>query len=173
MDKKKDKKEHKPCLDCQLKIADANERATGAEDKLLRAAADLENYKKRQQREMDMYKKITVQSILLDFLPTIDELDLAISAAKGFTPYTVEAEQGLRIIRDNLINRLNKHGVMQLESLGQPFDPHFHEGISVMETDTFDEGTVVSVLSEGFLMADFLLRPAKVVVSKKPGRDKR
>jgi molecular chaperone GrpE len=160
--KKKDKKEHKPCLDCQVKIADANERATGAEDKFLRAAADLENYKKRQQREMDMYKKITVQSILLDFLPTIDELDLAIAAA------TWETEEGLQIIRDNLINRLKKHGVEQVESLGQPFNPHVHEGVSVMETEEFEEGIVMSVTSEGFIMDGFLLRPARVVVSKKP-----
>jgi molecular chaperone GrpE (heat shock protein) len=67
IDKNKNKKEHEPCLDCQLKMASANEKIVESEDKILRVAAELENYKKRQRREMDLYRKITVQSILLDF----------------------------------------------------------------------------------------------------------
>lgn len=159
MDKKE--KEHKPCLDCQLKIADANERAVDAEEKLLRAAADLDNYKKRQQKEMELYKKVTVQSILLDFLPIVDEINMAISAAPE------EVAKGLEMTRNHLLKRLEKHGVTVIEAIGERFDPNTHEAIMVMEKEDHEEDTIVAVVEDGYMLGEFLLKPAKVVVSKK------
>jgi len=166
--KKKDesKKEHKPCLDCQLKIAEANERAVSSEDGLLRVAAEFENYKKRQQREMDMYKKITIQTILLDFLPLVDQIDSAILMA------TESVAQGLKMIRSRLLMKLAKHGVEPIEALNQRFDPNYHEAVMVVERDGIKEDVVGVVLETGYVLDGFLLKPAKVVVHKKPTEEK-
>lgn len=161
-DKKTTKKKKKPCLDCQLKIAEANERAVEAEDKLLRSAADLDNYKKRQQKEMTLYKKVTVQSILLDFLPVIDEINMAISAAPE------EVAKGLELTKKHLLGRLEKHGVTPIDAMGTKFDPNIHEGVMLMEKEDHEEDTIIAVVEDGYMLGEFLLKPAKVVVSKKP-----
>lgn len=162
----KSKKEikKKPCLDCQLKITDANERAVQSEAKTLRFAADLENYKKRQQKEMVMYKKVTVQSILLDFLPLIDEISMAIKAASD------EVAKGLEMTKASLLKRLEKHGVTIIKALGKTFNSNYHEALMIMEREEHEENTIIAVIEEGYVLGEFLLKPAKVVVSKKPSK---
>lgn len=161
---KKETKEKKPCLTCQLKIAEANDRAVESEEKLLRAAADLENYKKRQQKEMDMYKKVTVQAILLDFLPVIDEINLAIEAASD------GVKRGLKMTKTGLLKKLEKHGVTTIKALGAAFDPSCHEAVMVLEKEDHEENTVIAVIEDGYVLDGFLLRSAKVVVSKNLNR---
>lgn len=148
-------------VDCELKIADANERAAESYDRLVRATAEFDNSKKRQQKEMDMFKKITTKSILLEFLPIADEIEQAISAAPK------EIADGLKMTRDNLRKRLEKHGVGYIKALGAKFDPNFHDAIMVMEKEDHEENTVIAVVEEGYMLGDMLVKPAKVVVSKK------
>ena len=161
---KKTKKKKEPCLDCQLKIADANGRAIESGEKLLRFAADLENYKKRQQKEMDMYKKVTMQSILLDFLPLIDEISMAIEAAPD------EVAKGLEMTKATLLKKLKKHGVTVIKALGKTFDPNCHEAMMAMEREEHGENTIIAVIEDGYMLDEFLFKPAKVVVSKKPSK---
>lgn len=145
-------KKKEPCTPCKLRI-------TEAEEKYLRAYADLENYKKRQQKEMDMYRKTTLQSIVLDFLPIIDEINMAISTMSK------TAAKGLELSRDNLLKRLEKHGIKPID-VGNKFDPNFHDAILTMEKESCKKGVVLMVIEEGYMLGGFLLKPAKVVVSE-------
>lgn len=152
---KKKTKEKKPCLECQLKIAAAN-------DKAWESTVELEKYKKRQQKEMDMYKKVTIQAILLDFLPVIDEINLAIEAASD------GVKRGLKMTKTGLLKKLEKHGVTVVKALGKTFDPNRHEAVMALEKEDHKENTVIAIIEDGYVLGEFLLKPAKVVVSKKP-----
>lgn len=129
-------------------------------EKYIRAVADLENYKKRQEKEMEKHRKTTTRSILSSFLPVIDDLNTAISESSG------ALSEGLKLTRDKLLGELEKHGVKPLKSLGKDFDPNLHDALMVIKKEGHEEGTVISVVEEGYTMGDFLLKPAKVVVSE-------
>ena len=137
-------------------------------DRYLRAAADLENLRKRQRREIEDVKLETKGKVLKEMLPVVDNLERAIEHAST----TGEADQGLRPIVEGVQLVLRQFAtaferleVTQVDAMGKPFDPNMHEAISQQESDE-PPGTVVQVLQRGYKSGDRLLRPTLVVVAK-------
>ncbi len=132
-----------------------------------RAQADLVNYKRRAAEEREEAATRANSQLLLKLLPIADDLERAIShvpedaAAAGWI-------EGVRLVQRNLLNTMEVTGVTKIEPLGKPFDPFESEAVQYQETLDAEEGSVISVVRDGYKLHDKVLRAAEVVVAKKP-----
>lgn len=136
-------------------------------EKMLRAVADLENFKKRAQKEKEEVQKFGVEKLLKDFLPVIDNFDRALDAAKSAADFD-SLRKGVEMTRKLFEDTLGKHGVKSFSAKGQPFDPNRHEAMSAAETADMPANHVFAEMLRGFTLNDRLVRPALVVVSRAP-----
>ena len=149
-------------------LQQTQKEAESFRDKWLRAAADLENYRKRAQREREEVEKFANEKLLKDLLPVLDDIDRAL----GMTGENVSAEaqkvvDGLRLVQKKFVAQLEKHGVTTFESVGKAFDPSLHEAVQQIHAE-MPAGSVAVELQRGFLISGRLLRPALVTVSLGP-----
>ncbi len=132
-------------------------------DKLLRTAADLENLRKRQRREVEDARHETKTRVLREMLPVADNLERALTVSTGDLDAVLD---GVRLVQRQFLQALERLEVTPIEADGQPFDPNLHEAISQQETDAHPPGTVIAVLQRGYKSGERLLRPSMVVVAK-------
>lgn len=132
-------------------------------ERLLRTAAEFDNFKKRAQREKEDVQKFGVERLLKDFLPVADNLDRALDSASQHDPKQVI--EGVKLVQKMLEQTLAKHGVTGFSAVGQPFDPALHEALMQQESD-LPPNTVVSEMARGYKLNERLVRPAAVVVAK-------
>ena len=136
-------------------------------DKFLRERADLENYRKRVQKEKEEILKYGNESFILEMLPAVDNLERAISHASEEADSAVI--EGVRLTLSMLLGALKKFGVTPLESApGTPFDPAQHQAMAQVESADQEPGTVVSEFQKGYALNERLLRPAMVTVAIAP-----
>jgi molecular chaperone GrpE len=131
-------------------------------DQLLRIRADFENSRKRLTREKEESLKYANQSILSDFLPLLDHLELGLQAAASAKD-VASVIAGLKLIQGQFERFLTEHGVTPIDAVGEPFDPHLHEALGQEPAPGKPEGTVLHQRRRGYKMGDRLLRPASVV----------
>ncbi|MCM0084015.1 nucleotide exchange factor GrpE [Geomonas sp. Red32] len=135
-------------------------------DKYLRERADLENYRKRVQKEKEEILKYGNENFILEILPALDNLERAVSHAEDDSSAVI---QGVKITLSMFVSTLKKFGVTAIETpAGTPFDPAFHQAMSQVETAGQAPNTVVTELQKGYLLNDRLLRPAMVTVAVAP-----
>jgi len=134
-------------------------------DRLLRHAAELENYKKRSVRERDDAARYANEMLLKDLLPVVDNLERAVAHASGGGNGKPLVE-GVEMVLRSLLDTLAKHGVSQMIAVGQSFDPAKHEAIAQVESEDHEPNSVVEELHKGYLLRERLLRPALVSVAK-------
>jgi len=140
-------------------------------DKLLRTTADFENYKKRATRERQEAVKFANEGIIGTLLPIMDNFEMALAAMAGAKDPAVQSLQsGVSMIYQQLKKALADAGLEEVDAANQRFDPNVHEAVSQQETAEVPEGNVVQQLRKGYKLRDRLLRPASVVVAKKPAR---
>jgi len=150
--------------DLETKIAALEKDKKDNWDRYLRAAADLENLRKRQKRELEDAKLESKGRVLKEMLPVVDNLERAIEHATttaGSNPIV----EGVQLVLRQFLTAFERLEVSPIEAGGQPFDPNLHEAISQQESDS-PPGTVVQVLQRGYKSGERLLRPALVVVAK-------
>ncbi len=136
-------------------------------DKYLRAVADLDNYRKRVAREKEELARFTTERVVTALLPTLDNLERAIDAAQTHGAENSSLLQGLTQVHGQFRRTLMEFGLQEIiADKGQPFDPNLHEAVSQVESPEHAEGHVVEQFQRGYKLADRLLRPARVVVSK-------
>ena len=135
-------------------------------DRFVRERADLENYRKRANREKEELLNYGTKSLIEEILPVVDNMERAlVHAGEESLPAVVE---GIRMTHGMLMTVLRKFGVTPVESAGAPFDTAFHQAMSQVETDEHPPNTVVEEFQKGYMMKDRLLRPAMVSVSTPP-----
>ncbi len=152
-------------------LEDLKEKASKAEeywDRLLRQTADFENFKKRAAREKQDAIKFANESLLKNLIPIIDNFEMALGAATGENINVESLKQGIGMVHSMLKKSLAESGLEEIDATGQTFDPTFHEAVSQKETTEVPEGQVVQQMRKGYKFRDRLLRPASVVVAKKP-----
>ena len=137
-------------------------------DRLLRLTADFDNYKKRAVREKQDAVKYANDSLLERLIPVLDNLDMALSAAKVENASAASLRTGVNMIHSQIKSVMTDAGLEELDAAGQTFDPNWHEAVSQQETTDVPEGKVVQQLRKGYKLKDRLLRPATVIVAKKP-----
>lgn len=153
-------------------IEDLRSRASKADEnweRLLRTTADLDNYKKRAAREREEAVKFANESLLKKLVPVLDNFDMALAAASQNQNGAVQSLQtGVSMIFQQLRNMLLESGLEEIDATGKDFDPNWHEAISQQETSDVPEGKVLQQMRKGYKLRDRLIRPASVVVAKKP-----
>jgi molecular chaperone GrpE len=146
-------------------LAAAKNEAAQNRDRYLRAMADLENFRRRAVREKDELRAIATGRVLEDVFPVIDNLTLALAAAKQPGADIKSLLGGLDMVLTQLKSALASHGLKEINPAGQPFDPHQHEAISHQPSPDVKEEHVMNVVRPGYSLNGRLLRPASVVVS--------
>jgi len=136
-------------------------------DRFLRLAAEFENYKKRMNREREEFIKFANETLIIELLPILDNLERAVSAAKAHQNFQGLVE-GVEMIHRLFQSILEKAGVRPMEVLGKPFDPHFHQAVLHIESSERPDNIVVEEVQRGYFFENQVLRPAMVKVSKVP-----
>ena len=157
-----------PLKEMEEKVESLKKEASENHDRLLRMAAEFENYKKRATREMNDFRKFANESFAKAMLPVVDSMDLAVESSSNDKHVNNSMVEGVNMTLKEILKIFEQFGVKRFESIGNPFDPNLHQAVMQEETDAFPENTVSKELQKGFMIHDRLLRPAMVVVSKKP-----
>jgi molecular chaperone GrpE len=156
-------------------LTELQARAAKADDhweRLLRTTADLENYKKRAARERTESVQFANAALLEKLLPILDNFEMAQAAAQNVQGDKLASLQtGIAMIQQQLKGVLTEAGLEEVNADGQPFDPSFHEAVSQQENDSVPEGQVLQQLRKGYKYRERLLRPATVIVAKKPATE--
>jgi molecular chaperone GrpE len=149
------------------KIEQAQTEAKKSYDRFLRASAELENYKKRTQKEMADFRKYANASLVKELLGVVDNLERAIESSNESNEKG-QLSEGLNLTLKELLKIFEKFHACPIEALGKPFDPCYHQAMMQQETSDQPENVVLNELQKGYMIHDRLLRPAMVVVSKSP-----
>ena len=134
-------------------------------DLYMRSLAEIENLKKRYQKDKSDLIKFSNESLVKQLLIVIDNLEKAVSATREENS-VVALREGAELTLKGLMDTLGKTGLETVEAEGKPFDPNFHEAISEQEDNSAEPGTVLQELQKGYILNDRLIRPAMVIVSK-------
>ena len=132
-----------------------------ANDRLLRLAADFENYKKRAARERAEYVALANERLIGELIPILDDLERALGAAEQHQE--AQLDEGVRLVYRSLAGLLERHGLRPIETDGR-FDPHVHEALLSQPSEA-EEGSVIDVVQKGYKLGDRVVRPARVVVA--------
>jgi molecular chaperone GrpE len=145
------------------------EKADENWERLLRTTADFENFKKRAARERTEAAQFASAALLQKLLPILDNFEMAQNAAQNAEGEKLASLQsGIAMIQQQLKNVLLEGGLEEIDATGKLFDPALHEAVSQQETSEVPEGHVVQQIRKGYKLRERLLRPAAVIVAKKP-----
>ncbi|MBK7424417.1 MAG: nucleotide exchange factor GrpE [Propionivibrio sp.] len=152
--------EDSPSLEELLRLAEL--KAEEHHDAWLRAKAETENVRRRAQEDIAKAAKFAIERFARELLAVKDSLEAALTAE---APSVDSMKAGAELTLKQLVAAFEKSSLSEIDPLGEKFDPHFHQAISMVEANQ-EPNTVVSVLQKGYLIADRVLRPALVIVSK-------
>jgi molecular chaperone GrpE len=156
--------EMKELKEMKEKLEAAEGRAGEYLDDLKRLQAEFDNYRKRMIREQTSIIETANQGLVSKLLPVIDNLERAIASADGGAPEGLA--EGVRMVRNQMVEMLEGEGLEEVNPHGHPFDPHVCEAVNTVLTDDHEDETVVEVHQKGYKWKDRLLRPAMATVSK-------
>lgn len=138
-------------------------------DKYLRLLAEMDNIRKRMQKEKQEALRLGIEEALRAFLNPIDHLENALNSASHTTEEVRCWAQGFQMIAQQFKEALSQHGITAFSSSGSAFDPNFHEAIETEETEEIPEGTILQEFTKGYKSGNRTIRPARVKVAVLPG----
>ena len=141
------------------------QRVRDAEERVLRAQAELENFRKRSQREFDDARRYREIDVLRDLLPVLDNMRRAIEASEKSADMET-LRSGFQMTAQQIEKLLDAHGCKRIETDGQPFDPNVHDAILQQPVPGVAAGTIVGVASHGYRLHERVVRPAQVIVAQ-------
>lgn len=153
-------------IDHETELDAARLEAQQHYDRLLRVSAEFDNYKKRTAKEIAEFRKFANESLIKELLPVVDNLERAVQLSSSESESMGSFVEGVEMTLKEIRKIFARQKVMPIESIGQPFDPCFHQAVMQLETSEHPANTVVQELQKGYTIQDRLLRPAMVVVSK-------
>ena len=158
----------------EAEITALKEEAGKLKDQLLRTLAEMDNLRKRMEREKAEATLYAASNFARDILSVSDNMDRALATAeadhlKEATEPVKNLVAGVEMTRRELLNVFERHGIKRVDPMGEKFDPHFHQAVYEVPTNEQPPGTVVQVLQAGFKIGDRVLRPAMVGVAKAAG----
>jgi molecular chaperone GrpE len=133
------------------------------QDRLLRMAAEFDNYRKRIDRERREQAEAAAESILLELLPVVDDLERALQAPAAGDAQADRA--GVELIHRQMLDLLRRRGVTAIDTAGADFDPRVHQAVSQEESDAHRGGEIIEEFRRGYMLGERLLRPAMVKVA--------
>ena len=160
-DKKKEKNEEVVKL-TKKEIEVINKKASDAEDEALRAKAELINYRKRKDEEVQKLLKFANEGLIVELLPTLDNFERAIKMESADSPLL----DGMKMVYGALVNTLEKYGVKEIKAEGEKFDANLHEAVITESKEGIEEDVILEVFQKGYTLKDKVIRPAMVKVNK-------
>lgn len=154
-----------PALEAEIAqlMAKVNEQAEG----VLRAQAEMQNVRRRAERDVENAHKYALDKFSADLLPIVDSLERALDAAGQIDNEVVKGmKDGVELTLRMFVDTLAKHGVQQVNPVGQPFNPEFHQAMSMVPNAELAPNSVLAVMQRGYTLNGRLVRPAMVVVTK-------
>jgi molecular chaperone GrpE len=149
----------------------AQAKATENWNLYLRATAELDNFRKRAQRDAEAARKYGAERLAGDLLEVRDNLERGLEAAKAQGQEASAVADGMDLTLKQLVAVMDRYGVSVVDPQGEPFNPEFHQAMSTQESADHPANTVLQVLQKGYRLHDRLLRPALVLVSRAPASD--
>ena len=154
----------------QIELDSALAAAEKHKDEALRALAELENVRKRAEKDVESAHKFGVEKFVNELLPVKDSMDLGFDAANSADD--IEAlKEGMALTLKMFESAFEKRGVVALDPVGENFDPEFHQAMTMEESVEVEAGKILRVMQKGYLLNDRLIRPAMVVVAKKAAQE--
>ena len=144
-------------------LDDLRRERDSLQDRLLRTAAEFDNYRKRMERDRRELSEYAASDVLTEMLPIVDNLERALQSASADDAF----RKGVELIHKQMLDLLKKRGVRVIEATGQMFDPNFHNAVIHEDSTEHREGEVMQELQRGYMLGDRLLRPAMVKVAKR------
>lgn len=156
-----------PFLEVGNQLATVQAERDDFRERWLRAQAELENYRKRSQKELEQEKQYRSLPVARDVLPALDNLQRALQVAKTSKDVD-QLLQGVQMVATQLQEALTRHAVVPIEAVGKPFDPNQHEAIQQAPSKDHPPMTILHEVERGYQMYDRVVRPSKVIVSVAP-----
>ncbi len=150
----------------QAQLAKAEAKATENWDKALRVQAEMENLKRRTQKDLDSAHKYGLEKFAKELLSVIDSLELGIQAATSDAPEVVKLKEGSELTIKQFEAVFAKFNIEAVDPTGQPFNPEFHQAMTMLPSADAEPNTVINVFQKGYVLNGRLIRPAMVVVSQ-------
>jgi molecular chaperone GrpE len=161
--------EHQPTLEeLKLELAQAEQKAQDNWDKALRIQAEMENLKKRTQKDLEDAHKYALTGFAKELLPVLDSLILGLQAATGESQEVQKFRVGSELTIKQFESVLAKFHIVTIDPMGQPFNADLHQAMAMQAVEGAEPNTVVNVFQKGYMLNGRLLRPAMVVVAKSP-----
>jgi len=151
-------------------LVEAETKVAEFKDQALRAKADVENIRRRSARDVENAHKYALERMTGELLPVLDSLEKAVESASMATQASAIGE-GVELSLKMFLTVLSRFGIEQLDPLGEPFDPQFHEALAMVEKPDSEPNSVMEVIQRGYSLNGRLVRAAKVVVVKAAGGD--
>lgn len=136
-------------------------------DQMLREQAEMQNLRKRLQRDVEQARKFALEKFVGDLLPVLDNLERAINAASN-EELVKPLKEGVELTCKQFVDVLAKYNVQQINPVGEPFDPQFHEAVTMVPNPSMEPNSVMDVMQKGYTLNERLLRAAMVVVTREP-----
>ena len=147
------------------RLQDAEARADEQRDQVLRVQAELENVRRRAERDVQGAHKFALEKFVNELLPVKDSLEMGGAAAKVEDNDLAKVSEGIELTVKMMTDVLAKFGVVEVDPMNQPFDPALHQAMSMQEVPDVKPNTVINVFQKGYLLNERLVRPAMVVVT--------
>lgn len=135
-------------------------------DQMMRLRAEIENNRKRAERDVENAHKYALKSFVENLLPVIDSMEMGQAASAADNATLESIREGSELTVGMFVQVLEKNGLEQVDPIGEKFDPERHQAISMVDVESAESNTVVEVMQKGFLLNDRLVRPAMVVVAR-------
>ena len=152
--------------DVQMLLEDARAKADAHWDELLRARAEMENQRRRAQRDVENAHKYALDKFVQELLPVKDSLELGLTAIGEQDEESAKHREGIELTLKMFGSVMEKFGIKELEPTGEAFNPEHHQAMSMQESTEAEPNTVLVVVQKGYLLNERLVRPAMVIVSK-------
>ncbi len=150
----------------EAQLAKAQETIKDYWDQMMRLRAEIENNRKRAERDIENAHKYALKNFIENMLPIIDSMEMGQAAARADNATLDSIREGSEMTMKMLLQLLEKQGLETIDPLGEKFDPERHQAISMIDAEGAEPNTVVEVMQKGFALHDRLVRPAMVVVAK-------
>ncbi|RZQ56447.1 nucleotide exchange factor GrpE [Pseudidiomarina tainanensis] len=150
----------------ELALSQAEQRADDANDRAVRAVAEMENVRRRSAQDVEKAHKFALEKFAGEILDTVDNLERAMDIAKQADDINQSFFEGIELTHKNLLSTLNKFGVEAVGAVGDAFNPELHQAMAMQPSEEHENNTVLAVMQKGYTLSGRLLRPAMVMVVK-------
>lgn len=165
--KKKKKKDDAVVEELKKQLEEKDKEIKAFQEKLLYMQAEFENFKKLKMKEKQETLKYGNEALIKEFIPVVDNLEMALGHASK-TDDSKGVLEGVQLTLNEFLKVLEKSGITRVDAVGKIFDPNLHEAVYQEERDDMEPDTVISEYQKGYLLNERLIRPSRVILSKKP-----